>query len=42
MPFDFGGMILRLATKPDTSAEYVRDVIRAQRTHHCALEIDWP
>ena len=41
MPFDFGGMILRLATKRGTSADYVRDVIRAQRTHHRALEIDW-
>jgi hypothetical protein len=41
MPFDFGGMILRLATKQDTSADYVRDLIRAQRTHHRALEIDW-
>ena len=41
MPFDFGGMILRLATKQDTSADYVRNVIRAQRTHHRALEIDW-
>ena len=34
-------MILRLATKGGTSADYVRDVIRAQRTHHRALEIDW-
>jgi hypothetical protein len=41
MPFDFGGMILRLATKRGTSAEYVRDVIQAQRAHHHALEIDW-
>ena len=40
-PFDFGGMILRLATKCGTSADYVRDVIQAQRTHHNALEIDW-
>jgi hypothetical protein len=39
MPFDFGGMILRLLWH--TSADYVRDVIRAQRTHHRALEIDW-
>ena len=41
MPFDFGVMILRLAKKLGTSAEYVRDVIWAQRTHHRALEIDW-
>ncbi len=41
MPFDFGDVILRLAMKRGTSADYVRDVIRAQRTHHHALEIDW-
>ncbi len=41
MPFDFGLMILRLATKRGTSADYVRDVIWAQRIHHCALEINW-
>ena len=41
MPFDFGGMILRLATKQGTSAGFVRSVIRAQRTHHRVLEIDW-
>ena len=41
MPFDFGVMILRLAKKLGTSAEYVRDVISAQRTHHRALDIDW-
>ena len=41
MPFDFGDVILRLATKRGTSADYVRDVIRSQRTHHRALDIDW-
>jgi hypothetical protein len=41
MPFDFGIMILRLATKQGTSAVYVRDVIRAQKIHHRALGINW-
>jgi hypothetical protein len=41
MPFNFGLMILRLATKQGTSADYVRDVIRAQRIHHHALGMNW-
>jgi len=40
-PFDFGEMILKLAKKQGTSAEYVRGVIRCQRSHFRCLEVDW-
>jgi hypothetical protein len=40
-PVDFGEMILMLAKKQGTSAEYVRGVIRSQRSHFRCLEVDW-
>jgi hypothetical protein len=40
MPFDFAHIIETVAAKI-TSAEYVRNVIRAQRAHFPSLEIDW-
>jgi hypothetical protein len=39
MPFDFGGMIQRIAQF--ACPDYVRDVIRAQRAHFPSLAIDW-
>jgi hypothetical protein len=41
VPFDFGEMILKLAKKQGTSADYMRGVIHAQRTHFRGLEVDW-
>jgi hypothetical protein len=41
MPFDFGHMILRLSTSGGISVIFVRNLIRAQRTHFPDLEIDW-
>jgi hypothetical protein len=41
IPFDFGVMIQRLATKDGASVEFVRDVIRAQRIYFRGLVVDW-
>ena len=41
MPFDFGHVILRLSTSGGISEEFVRNLIRAQRTHFPDLKIDW-
>jgi hypothetical protein len=41
LPFDFGNMIQELVENFGTSAEYVRNVIRAQRVHFPALVVDW-
>ena len=40
LPFDFAHIIETVAAKI-TSAEFVRNVIRAQRAHFPFLEIDW-
>ena len=40
MPFDFGNMIQRLA-RMNKPAQFVRDVIRVQRTHFPSLVVDW-
>jgi len=40
MPFDFDNMIQRLA-RMDKPAQFVRDVIRVQRTHFPGLAVDW-
>lgn len=40
LPFDFAHIIETVAPKI-TSAEFVRNVIRAQRAHFPLLEIDW-
>jgi hypothetical protein len=41
MPFDFGHMILRLSTSGGISEVFVRNLIRAQRTHFPDIMIDW-
>jgi hypothetical protein len=40
LPFDFGNMIQRLA-RMNKPAEFVRKVIRLQRTHFSSLVVDW-
>ena len=40
MPFDFGDMVQRLV-EMGKSAQFMRDVIRAQRTHFPGLGVDW-
>ena len=40
-PVDFGEMILELAKKRGTSAEYVQGIIWSQRFHFRCLEVDW-
>jgi hypothetical protein len=40
LPFDFGRMIRKLAIG-GKSAQFVRDIIQAQRDHFPSLEVDW-
>lgn len=42
LPFDFGHMIAeRLVMRPNKSAQFMRDIIRVQRTHFPDIVVDW-
>ena len=41
MPYDFGHMIERRAANRGASADFLREVIWAQRVHFPALVVDW-